>query len=51
MKKNENAEKTEREERLELSTLIMSQNSRKIEGAPFGGEKFRKKSRTMPQKN
>ena len=33
-----------------FSTSILSQNSKKIEGGPFGEKIFRKKSLTMPKK-
>ena len=44
-KKSHNAEKTERDP-LRFSTSSRSQNSKQIEGGPFGGKFFQKKSRS-----
>ena len=42
-KKSHNAEKTERGDPLDFSTSVLSENSKKIEGGPFGEFFFEKK--------
>ena len=43
--------KTQRGTLWDFSTSILTQNSKKIEGGPFGEKIFRKKNLTVPEKN